>query len=57
MRIARGQSCTKIASELSRSVKTISAHKARIMDKMCLASTAELVQYAIAHKIVAIDRN
>lgn len=56
MRIADGQSCTKIASELSRSIKTISSHKARIMDKMHLASTAQLVQYAIAHRLVATCR-
>lgn len=56
LRIAGGQSCTKIASELSRSVKTISAHKARIMDKMHLASTAQLVQYAIAHRLVSTYR-
>jgi DNA-binding NarL/FixJ family response regulator len=53
LRIANGQTCTKIASDLSRSVKTISSHKARIMDKMHLKSTAQLVQYAVAHSLVA----
>lgn len=53
LRIANGQTCTKIASDLSRSVKTISSHKARIMDKMHLQSTAQLVQYAVAHRLIA----
>lgn len=53
LRIANGQSCTKIASELSRSIKTISSHKAHIMDKMNLESTAQLVQYAVVHKLIA----
>lgn len=52
LRIANGQTCTKIASDLSRSVKTISSHKARIMDKMHLQSTAQLVQYAVAHGLL-----
>lgn len=53
LRIANGQTCTKIAHELSRSVKTISSHKARIMEKMHLESTAQLVQYAVVHKLMA----
>lgn len=56
LRIANGQSCTKIASELSRSIKTISSHKAHIMDKMHLESTAQLVQYAVVHKLIAAYR-
>lgn len=56
LRIAAGQSCTKIASELSRSIKTISSHKARIMDKMQLQSTAQLVQYAVVHRLIATYR-
>ncbi len=54
LRLAVGKGCTEIAKELSLSVKTISTHKARIMDKLQLTSTAELVQYAIAHKLVEV---
>lgn len=51
--IARGATCTQIARSLSLSIKTISTHKARIMDKLKFSSTAELVQYAVAHKLIA----
>ena len=30
-------------------MKTISTHKARILEKMAMASTAELVRYAVEH--------
>jgi DNA-binding NarL/FixJ family response regulator len=53
LRIARGESCTSIAGALTLSVKTISTHKARIMDKMRFSSVSDLVQYAVAHKLVA----
>jgi DNA-binding CsgD family transcriptional regulator len=33
-------------------VKTVSTHKARIMDKMSLSSLSDLVQYAVAHRLV-----
>lgn len=51
--IARGATCTAIARSLSLSIKTISTHKARIMDKLNFSSTADLVQYAVAHKLIA----
>lgn len=51
--IARGATCTEIARSLSLSVKTISTHKARIMDKLRFSSTADMVQYAVAHKLIA----
>jgi len=50
--IARGASVGEIARELSLSVKTISTHKTRIMDKMGLANQAELIRYALEHKLL-----
>jgi two-component system invasion response regulator UvrY len=47
--IARGEGVTEIARELNLSVKTVSTHKARIMEKMNFANTAELIGYAIRH--------
>ncbi|CAG0952792.1 Oxygen regulatory protein NreC [Burkholderiales bacterium] len=47
--IAAGQSITQIGEALSLSVKTVSTHKARIMQKMNLANQAELIRYALAH--------
>jgi DNA-binding NarL/FixJ family response regulator len=52
LRIARGGSCTEIARYLSLSAKTISTHKSRIMDKLNFSSTSDLIQYAIAHKLI-----
>lgn len=47
VRIARGESLNDIAESLHISAKTISTHKARLMQKLNLHSTAELVRYAL----------
>jgi DNA-binding NarL/FixJ family response regulator len=52
VRFAKGETCTEIARMLSLSAKTVSTHKKRILEKMQLASTADIVQYAVAHKLV-----
>lgn len=41
-----------IADDLSLSVKTISTHKTRILQKMKMTSSAELIHYAIRHQLV-----
>jgi two-component system invasion response regulator UvrY len=43
---------TEIARRLNLSVKTVSTHKTRIQDKLGLASTAELVRYALEHQLL-----
>ena len=48
-RIVSGATVTDIADALNVSVKTISTHKARMLQKLNLASTAELVRYALEH--------
>jgi DNA-binding NarL/FixJ family response regulator len=50
--IARGASVSEIARELSLSVKTISTHKTRIMEKMGLANQSELIRYALEHRLL-----
>jgi DNA-binding NarL/FixJ family response regulator len=40
-----------IAEELSLSVKTVSTHKTRILQKMKMSSTSELIHYAIRHQL------
>lgn len=50
--IARGVSVSEIARELSLSVKTVSTHKTRILEKMGLANQAELIRYALEHKLL-----
>jgi DNA-binding NarL/FixJ family response regulator len=50
--IVGGKTVTDIANELNLSVKTVSTHKARILEKMNMSSAAELVRYAIRHRLV-----
>jgi DNA-binding NarL/FixJ family response regulator len=50
--LASGSSVSDIAERLNLSVKTISTHKARLMQKMNLANAADLVRYAISHRLL-----
>ena len=50
--LVSGKSVSDIAARLSLSAKTVSTHKARLMEKMGLANQAELVHYAIKHELV-----
>jgi DNA-binding NarL/FixJ family response regulator len=49
---AKGHGINEIAEELYISNKTVSTHKARLMQKMGFASNAELVRYAADHNLV-----
>jgi len=51
-RIASGKTVTEIAEELSLSAKTISTYRARILDKLGVKNSAEIVQYAIRNGLV-----
>ena len=55
-RLVGGESVSQIALALHLSGKTISTHKARLMEKLHVASNADLVHYALKHRLVA-DRN
>lgn len=50
--IVSGAPIGSIAVELSLSVKTVSTHKTRILQKMKMNSGAELIHYAIRHQLV-----
>lgn len=50
--IATGKSMSDIAAELSLSPKTVSTHKTRILEKMNMSNQAELIRYAIEHRLV-----
>ena len=50
--IAEGKSVTDIAGRLSLSVKTVSTHKANIMQKMNMTNHSELMRYAIKNRLV-----
>lgn len=49
MKLAIGLKSTEIASQLGISVKTVSTHKGRLMEKLGINSFSQLVQYAIAN--------
>ena len=50
--IASGLTVTQIAARLSLSVKTISTYRARVLDKMQIKTTAELMRYAIENNLI-----
>ena len=50
--LAGGHSPTEIAARLHLSVKTVSTHKANVQGKLGLAGTADLVRYALEHKLI-----
>jgi len=50
--IASGKTVTEIADEYSLSVKTISTYRTRILEKMQMGKTSELIHYAIKNKLV-----
>ena len=51
-RIASGRTVTEIAEELSLSAKTISTYRARVLEKLGVRNSAEIVQYAIRNGLV-----
>ena len=51
-RLVRGEGVNEIAQHLSVSSKTVSTHKARLMQKLNLHSVADLVKYAVEHKLI-----
>ena len=52
--IGQGRTVSEIATELSLSVKTVSTYRSRILEKMQLRTSAELMRYVIAHKLVPL---
>jgi DNA-binding NarL/FixJ family response regulator len=50
--LVEGLGPTEIGERLHLSVKTVSTHKTHILEKLGLGSIAELVRYALEHKLV-----
>ncbi|MCC7177512.1 MAG: response regulator transcription factor [Acidobacteria bacterium] len=50
--LAQARSVSEIAERLRLSVKTVSTYRTRILEKMSLASNAEIIQYAVRHGLV-----
>lgn len=46
-----GSTVSEIANRLCISIKTVSTHKTRILEKIGVSSIAELVRYAVKHKL------
>jgi two-component system response regulator NreC len=52
--IALGYTNQEIAGQLFLSVRTIEAHRRHILDKLRLTTRAELVRYALEHRVIEI---
>jgi DNA-binding NarL/FixJ family response regulator len=50
--LAQGQSVKNIAQSLTLSIKTVSTYRTRLLDKLQLTTTAELIRYALDHRLV-----
>ena len=53
LRIAQGHSLNDMAEELHLSAKTVSTYKMRLMRKLGLTTTAELVRYALQYQLIS----
>jgi two-component system invasion response regulator UvrY len=51
-RIGSGKTVTEIAEELSLSAKTISTYRTRVLEKLGVKNSAEIVQYAVRNGLV-----
>jgi DNA-binding NarL/FixJ family response regulator len=50
--IASGRTVSQIAEELHLSVPTVSTYRARILEKMNMTTTTELMRYALRNQLV-----
>ena len=49
--MAAGKTLTEIAKELSLNVKTVSTYRARVLEKLQLRTTADIISYCIQHNL------
>ncbi len=50
-RLGHGKPVSEIAEELHLSVKTVSTYRTRVLQKLNLETTGELIRYAVEHRI------
>jgi DNA-binding NarL/FixJ family response regulator len=50
--LVRGHGVNEIAAEFAISNKTVSTHKARLMQKLNCRNNAQLVRYAVSHQLI-----
>jgi DNA-binding NarL/FixJ family response regulator len=51
-KLAEGKTISQVALELALSVKTVSTYRTRIMAKMGLKSTGEIIRYAVENNLI-----
>jgi DNA-binding CsgD family transcriptional regulator len=49
--LVTGQRVSEIASGMGLSIKTVSTHKVRLMEKLNITNNADLVRLGVLHKI------
>ena len=49
--LVAGTTVTDIANQLNLSGKTVSTHKARLMEKLEVSNQTELIRYALKHRL------
>lgn len=50
--IASGKSVKEIAEEVCLSAKTVSTYRSRLLDKMKMKTTADIIRYAVEHRLI-----
>jgi DNA-binding NarL/FixJ family response regulator len=50
--LAKGRTVSQAAKRLKLSVKTISTYRSRLLEKLDLRTTADLIRYAVDHRLV-----
>lgn len=51
--LGQGKTVSRIADDIALSTKTISTYRARLLEKLQLRTTADLVRYAVEHHLTA----
>jgi DNA-binding NarL/FixJ family response regulator len=52
--LAEGRSMKEIADVLTISLRTVAAHKYRVMEQLEIRTNAELYRYAVKHRIITV---
>lgn len=50
--LAKGRTASQVATQLKLSVKTVSTYRVRLLEKLGLQTTADLIRYALDHSLV-----
>lgn len=53
LHLASGMPLTQIASQLGVTAKTVGSHRSRIRDKLQVETDAQIVRYAVAHRLLS----